>query len=634
MPKAPRFTRLSSLSPRRRALAGALIGLAVGLIFHGLRSTTAVERLERRLVDARSATYLGDRKPDDDIVLAVVSDADAANLEQDEHHWPWSLELTSYAFDWMAEAGVRVVAVDMFQLTKGAGPEEVASDQPRTHERAVAEAAEAELLGDAYSRVRNVVLAMQLLREGSPPVPRTDAVRKPELERHLARLPSIQTRTLFRRPNVNLPVVRLLRKAATVGYAEAEPDLDGILRRATPVAILGNRAVLSLTAATAMLAVAGDVQFESDWIRFEDAKQSLDSRGSFLVNFRGPRDSYRQVRPADMVRAGSEVADWRAGGRKGPLPEVGSATVSRVRGKNVVRGVDFGGFKDKVPTPADTDFPGPEWQATVIDNLLHGDGRVPAEPESNRNVLLGLATLLGLIGGATRNRLTFLGAFAVLLTSVFLLGYKLFAAGHSWDLVTPAAALVFTYAGVNAFQAVTEGRRNKWLEVTFGQYLSPAVIEALKQDPKLLTLGGKRRELSILFSDVKGFTGISEKLESDDLVKLLNDYLTRQSAKVLDEDGVIDKFVGDAVVAFFGDPVPAPDHAIRACRAALRSIAAVPETEPLAKSLGVNEFVNRIGVESGTVVVGNMGSEKRFNYTVMGDTVNLASRLEGANKEF
>jgi adenylate cyclase len=138
----------------------------------------------------------------------------------------------------------------------------------------------------------------------------------------------------------------------------------------------------------------------------------------------------------------------------------------------------------------------------------------------------------------------------------------------------------------------------------------------------------------VLFSDVKSFTSISEKLSPANLVLLLNDYLTRQSEQILEREGVVDKFIGDAVMAFFGDPVPVPDHALRACRAAVRCREVLVETEPLAERLGVPALKNRIGINSGLATVGNMGSAKRFNYTAMGDTVNFASRLESANKAF
>jgi adenylate cyclase len=164
--------------------------------------------------------------------------------------------------------------------------------------------------------------------------------------------------------------------------------------------------------------------------------------------------------------------------------------------------------------------------------------------------------------------------------------------------------------------------------------VSPEVVEALKKDPTLLALGGRRRELTILFSDIAGFTRISETLHPEQTVQLLNRYLTTQSREVMAGAGVIDKFVGDAVMAFWGDPLETEDHALRAVKAALRCLAALPSLDPLLRELGLDGFNIRMGLNSGPAIVGNMGSEDRFDYTAMGDNVNLASRLEGANKAF
>jgi adenylate cyclase len=305
-----------------------------------------------------------------------------------------------------------------------------------------------------------------------------------------------------------------------------------------------------------------------------------------------------------------------------------------VRGRIVVWGINAPGVKDVVSAPIDDSYPGPEYLATALDNLLHGDGRVHVSPWVNTLVLMLGVLLIALMGGMQLPRGVYAGASFVILGGTLAAGWVLFGQGVVLDMLVPALGFIGTFAGVMGFRVLTEGVRNRWLEGTFGKYLSPSVIEALKEDPGLIELGGRRVEVSVFFSDIQGFTGISEKLQAADLVRLLNRYLTRQSAEVLAEEGVIDKFIGDAVMAFFGDPLPHPDHALRACRAAVHCVAALPEMEPLAKELGLPPLVNRIGVNSGPAFVGNMGSDARFDYTAMGDTVNLASRLESANKVF
>jgi adenylate cyclase len=194
--------------------------------------------------------------------------------------------------------------------------------------------------------------------------------------------------------------------------------------------------------------------------------------------------------------------------------------------------------------------------------------------------------------------------------------------------------MLLTWLSTSFFRLFTEGRRNKWLEGTFGRYVAPSIIEALKEDPSRLQLGGRFREISVLFSDIAGFTKFSEKLSPPDQVRLMNHYLSAHAGAVMAEGGVVDKFIGDAVMAFWGDPLDMPDHAVRACRSALAAQAIPPTLTPLCRELGLGPMSIRVGVNSGPAKVGNMGSEDRFSYTCMGDTVNLASRLEHANKEF
>jgi len=252
----------------------------------------------------------------------------------------------------------------------------------------------------------------------------------------------------------------------------------------------------------------------------------------------------------------------------------------------------------------------------------------------NALVLLLATTLVGAGVAALRGRwLPQLVPLAVG-GAVIVFAFTTFRAGRVFDLATPVVGTLLAWGGTMAWKQLTEGRYNRWLESTFSRYLAPSVIESLKADPSLLQLGGTRRELSILFSDVAGFTTHSRRLRPEQLVELLNRYLTAHCDAVFAQGGVVDKFIGDAVVAFYGDPIPMDDHAVRACRTALAVIDGLAALDPVWKGMGLAEFHVRIGVNSGPAVVGNMGSEQRFDYTVMGDTVNLASRLEGSNKVF
>jgi adenylate cyclase len=188
--------------------------------------------------------------------------------------------------------------------------------------------------------------------------------------------------------------------------------------------------------------------------------------------------------------------------------------------------------------------------------------------------------------------------------------------------------------GYQLWRVQIERRRAREIRHAFGHYLAPTVVEALVENPDLLALGGERREITAFFSDVAGFTTISESMEPGDLVQLLNECLGAMTDIILEEGGTVDKYIGDAIVAMFGAPLEQPDHALRACVAALRCQKRLEELQQGWLDRGMPEVIVRIGLNTGPALVGNMGSSKRFDYTMLGDTVNLAARLESANKTF
>jgi len=201
-------------------------------------------------------------------------------------------------------------------------------------------------------------------------------------------------------------------------------------------------------------------------------------------------------------------------------------------------------------------------------------------------------------------------------------------------MLTPLLALFLGFALRMALSYRQERKQKQFIQGAFSQILSPLVLENLVQEPGRLNAGGEQTELTVYFSDLAGFTQFSEKLSPPQLVQVLNLYLTEMIATIVDEcQGYVDKFIGDAVMAFWGAPVPESAHAYRACLAALRNQHKLRQLQPALARLGLTqEMKMRIGIHTGPAVVGMMGSEKKLNYTIIGDTVNLASRLEGVNK--
>ena len=279
-------------------------------------------------------------------------------------------------------------------------------------------------------------------------------------------------------------------------------------------------------------------------------------------------------------------------------------------------------------------MPGVEINANVIDAAMHK--RVVAElgPE----VKLALLALLALTSFAAFRRWSPVraGLLLVLLAGATAsASWALFAfANLWWPVFAPLAGIFLTWLGSGASAFLEERRKRAEVRRAFGHYVSPAVIEQMLAQPERLRLGGERREVTLLFSDLAGFTSISEKLEPEEVAEIMNFYLTEMAAIVIGENGTLDKFIGDAVMAFWNAPLDDPDHALHACQAALKMQQAMQSVNEALRSKGMAALSMRIGLHTGMAVVGNMGSTDRFDYTAIGDSVNLAARLEGANKVY
>jgi len=210
----------------------------------------------------------------------------------------------------------------------------------------------------------------------------------------------------------------------------------------------------------------------------------------------------------------------------------------------------------------------------------------------------------------------------------------LFDKGLVLNLIYPCLAFIFSLVAILLYRYFSESREKSYLRQSFQYYLSPEVVEEIVAHPDKLKLGGAKKEMTVLFSDIRGFTTLSEQVAPEKLVALLNEYFTAMTEVILQSGGVLDKFIGDAIMAFWGAPQEEPEHARRACQAALAMIERLETLKKNWARRGLPQINIGVGVNSGQMIVGNMGSEKRFDYTVIGDNVNLASRLEGLNKQY
>ena len=351
----------------------------------------------------------------------------------------------------------------------------------------------------------------------------------------------------------------------------------------------------------------------------------MDKYGKALIRFRGPPGTYNRISAATLLK---EEMFYRAG-------EIKEVTLrEKLKNKYVLFGFSAPGLFDLRPTPVGAIFSGVEINATLLDNLLSKDFISPLSKNLKIIVLIITTLLYGLLIARFSAPLLMTVLALVFLLLPPSLSFTLYSLGYRFELLPFEFAIGGTIVLGFMISYMREGRKRRFIKNSFAHYLSPHVIEQLIHDPDRLKLGGDRKELTIFFSDLEGFTSISENLDPDQLIQLLNDYLSAMTDIILEEEGTIDKYEGDAIIAFWNAPLETQDHAVRAVSAALRCQKRLAELRPLFQKQCGHEIHMRIGINSGPAVVGNLGSTNRFDYSMLGDAVNLAARLEGANKQF
>ncbi|MGZ4815013.1 MAG: CHASE2 domain-containing protein [Terriglobales bacterium] len=427
--------------------------------------------------------------------------------------------------------------------------------------------------------------------------------------------------------------IRILAEPArSYGFFNDIPDRDGTYRRALTLYRYTDREWFP-SLALEVVRVYENIKDQSvagymnrnglERMEFGQYVLKTEPDGSALINYAGPYKTYQQYSMGDVLD--------------------GTVPPSTFKDKIVLVGPTAVAIGDVRPTPFQSpDYMGVEIHANTIDNILHSEepGRGFLARGFNQEILDAFFIVLFGIGmGLLFGRLKPLystGSVVVAAALFFVVVQIAFSHFGMWlYTVIPVGTLVLNYGAITSFRMITEEREKRKVRKTFERYVSPGVIRLIEKDPrKYFKQGGESRELSIMFSDIRSFTTISESMTPDELVAFLNEYLGEMTDLVFQRWGTLDKYIGDALMAFWGSPFPQADHAVRACSAALDMTTRLSELNLKWEAEGRKPIAIGIGINTDKVNVGNMGSSKRFAWTVMGDGVNLASRLEGQNKEY
>ena len=405
------------------------------------------------------------------------------------------------------------------------------------------------------------------------------------------------------------------------GFFNMEADRDGVVRWIPAVYKYKETlyAPLAVMAAGAFLDSPPSLQvadYGIESLRVDRISIPVDELGRIMINYRGGAKTYPHISVTDIINGNAAAAD--------------------LKDKIVIVGATAVGIYDLRVTPFSSVYPGVEIHANIIDNILSKNFLYQPAWAAVFDIFGIIATgfILGFILPRT-------GVFSGILSGLmvfagYILVCQLFFTqkGFILNLVYPLAVLLMVYVIITAYKYLVESRQKRFIKDAFSTYLAPSVVKQLIDSPEKLVLGGEKRVITAFFSDVQGFTSISEKLSPEKLVEILNEFLTEMTDIILKVEGTVDKFEGDAIIAFFGAPNELENHAATACAASIEMQKKLAKLRGKWKAEGKPELMMRIGLCSGTAVVGNMGSKNRMDYTMMGDTVNTAARLEGVNKVY
>jgi len=575
----------------RKILIITIVAFAVSL---GLFLSGVLSPFELKVYDLFSRR-LNPVKSTGDIVIVQVDQRSIDALSSENITWPWPRQIYAPLLDYLAEADAVFIDI-LFTEPSSYGEEDDI------------------VFADAVKKAGNVYLPLFL--SGNK---RDMTAEELGYLKKMSMPDALSARLVYESAITNID--RLRNAAHGAGNVMIKPDPDGVYRRAPlsfrfrdmtiPHFVLGYLLEKGAVAVRDRRLVAGNTPLPL-----------MDD--SLLLRYYSGEQPFPTISAAALFKASlDDQAGKKPAIRKGYF-----------KGKKVFIGLTAAGLYDMKPTSISPVSTGVMIHATTLDTLLHRHfiTPVPASVPIALMLILSLAVCWFVFTHhALGPNLSFFAAAAV-----FALGLPavLFKNGIYVQTIPPVAALIVAVISAVAYSYATEGKERRFVRRAFAQYMDETIVQYLLKNPDLIKPGGQRRRVSVFFADIAGFTTLAEKLPPEATAKILHTALNAFSEVIIRNHGVIDKYIGDCIMAFWGAPLETEHDEINACRAALQCQETLAEVNRGLAAEGLTQIAIRIGIHSGEAIVGNLGSDRLFDYTAIGDTVNLASRLESANKHF
>jgi adenylate cyclase len=593
----------------RKRLAPFALCVTVSLLFAALyrQDPQALRLLELRALDARQQIR-GPLPVGPEVAIVAIDERSLTELGR----WPWPRSRTAELIREISRRGAAAIALDIV----------FAEPQPQEDAK----------LAEAIQQSGRVVLGYFIDFSGTGDSEPTTGVSTYNLIRPgLGKSPGEYWLESAPRVVGNVPEIAMAARRA--GYFNMLPDEDGIFRR-VPVAVryapretmaqiltpLSMEALRRAERGALLGITLGDLGVEN--VTLGKDAIPVDERGHLWVNYAGPARTFPHFSAVDVL---SGKIDYTA-----------------IQGRIILVGTTATGAYDIRSTPFDPVSPGVEIHANVIEDVLRG--RFVIKPPWLHRLDLWLILLFGLLFGAVLAFLKGIGgvAFTVAALGSYLGASQLLFVRHGIPLgvVYQTLSMLASFTAVGLFHYMTEAREKRRIRSAFELYLEPTVARLVSEDPSRLRLHGEKTELTVLFADLRDFTSRSESVEPEQLVEFMNEYFGVMTEEIFRHGGLVDKYIGDAIMALWGAPVSTANHALKACEAALDMAGRLDSLQStwqrIVSSDGATDALPRlgmgVGINTGLMIVGNIGSRRRFNYTVLGDAVNFASRLEACNK--